>query len=278
VGGAPPLHLQLLMTVNLPRSAVNLAPSYSDLHDALVAGFATNGAVVDEEAAAPLYREARLLWGQSESVHPTVDLAGTLRAAADSGRFESPAPGSAPEQLVLAQLGATLPELTVPPELVGGQSAPLWGPPLDGLVVVTVHSTRRLCALDDAGCVLAGQAPPDFFAGVRPDGTVGWLAPPGGGAGFALARVVFLDIVTGEDETPSDFRARCAAVPGFSRTLLDDMEPSPPIYYRALATALGGRSVLVLSVDLCEALGTAGPGKLAAVTATIAARLGGGHR
>src|SRR5262249_53706138 len=155
----------------------------------------------------------------------------TLRAASDSGLYEPPPAGTQPEQRNLQQLGANLGQLTIPPPLVGGDSIPLYGPPTDAFVVVTVHSTPRLCPLGDASCQLGGSSPLDYFAAMRGDGTAAWIQPIGASPGVPARRVIFVEIVTSEGESTQQFQTRCAAVPGFSRTLLDVIEPSPVVYY-----------------------------------------------
>src|SRR5262249_51894551 len=123
-GGGPPngpaAHIQILWLLNLPRSAINLVDSYAALHAGLIAALSAAKISVDPTAVARVYGGPGLLWGRSDRVQPMKDLATTLREAADSGKYELPAAGTA-EQANLAALGAMLPTLTVPPALVGGQ-------------------------------------------------------------------------------------------------------------------------------------------------------------
>jgi hypothetical protein len=253
-GPPPPVaHVQMLWTINLPRSAANLSSFYAELHDGFVAALADVGVAVDQDGVAAQYGQPGLVWGESERVHPNRDLASVLRDAAGSGAFEPPS-APVPEQENLAVLGARLPSLTIPPPLTGGDSIPLYGR-RDGMVVATVQATRRLCGIGDGACALGGRPPADYFAATAPDGSAAWLAAAGGGAGLPAGRIFFVDFVTSEGESPDAFRARCAAVPGFSRTLLDVMAPSPSIYYYQLVTELGGRGAVAVRVDLCEALG-----------------------
>jgi hypothetical protein len=270
-GGPAPViaHVQLLTLFNLPLSAVNLTPGYAEVHDALIAALLQAGIVVDATGVAPQYGAPGLLWGQSDRVQPQLDLLTVLRSSANSGRYELGAGG--PEQRNLAALGGSLGALTVPPSLLGGASIPLYDTPRDGIVVATVHSTRRACALSDDACRLGGLSPVEFFTSARGNGTASWIAPPQGAPGFPLPRVAFVDIFTSEGEAPDQFRARCAAIPGFSRTLLDDMEPSPVVYYAGFQDEVGARGPIAESVDLCEALGDAGHALLERTAGAIAA-------
>ncbi|HJZ88485.1 MAG TPA: hypothetical protein VKN99_25105 [Polyangia bacterium] len=273
-GGIQDAHIQVLWQFNLPRTAVNLAGDYAELHHELVDQLVTAHVQVAQDGVAALYGPVGLIWGQSGRVHPNVDLLPTLLAAADSGQFTGPAPGSAAEQANLAQLGTLLPTLTVPPQIVDGQSVPLYGPALDAFLVVTVHSTRRLCGLLDDACRIAGQAPVDYFAATRPDGSASWLAVAGRGPGVPIGKLIFLDIITSENESPDAFRTRCAAVPGFSRTLLDDLEPSPVVYYTDFQSQIGGRGpVATAPLDLCDAFGDAGRMLMQTAAHAIASRI-----
>ena len=274
-GGGPIGHVQMLWQFNLPRTAVNLAPGYARFHDGLIAALTNDKVAVDQTGVAGQYGPVQLVWGASDRAQPNKSLSDTLRAAADSGLYEPPAPGSQPEQQNLEQLGANLGQLTIPPPLVGGDSIPLYGPARDAFVVVTVHSTRRLCALGDGSCQLAGQSPIDYFAVMRGDGTAAWIQPIGASAGVPQNRIVFVDIVTSEGESTQQFQTRCAAVPGFSRTLLDVMEPSPVVYYGDFASQAGAHGMFATRLDLCNALGDPGVSMLQTVALEIAQRVAG---
>jgi hypothetical protein len=200
-------------------------------------------------------------------------LSDTLVAAANSGLYEPPAAGAEPEQTNLMQLGANLAALTIPPELVAGESIPLYGTAPDAFVVVTVHSTARLCGLTDGACRLAGMSPVEYFAQTRTDGSAAWLQAIGGATGVPLSRVIFVDIVTSEGEAPAAFQARCAGVPGFSRTLLDVLAPSATIYYGEFVTQASAHNMLAEKIDLCDALGDSGADLMNQVARDIAARI-----
>jgi len=274
-GGGPVAHVQMLWQFNLPRTAANLAPYYGHFHDGLISALTDEHIAVDQTGAAAQYGPVQLVWGSSDRAQPSQDLSTTLAAAATSGQYEPPTPGSEPEQQNLQQLGANLSQLTIPPDLVGGNSITLYGTARDAFIVVTVHSTRRMCALGDAGCHLGGSPPVDYFTAANPDGSARWLQAIGGAPSVPTSKVMFVDIVTSEGETTSAFQARCSAVPGFSRTLLDVIEPSPVVYYGDFATQVGGQGLLARKIDLCDALGDAGTSLLRTVAVDIATRLAG---
>jgi hypothetical protein len=274
-GGGPVAHVQMLWQFNLPRTAVNLAPYYGRFHDGLISALTDEHIAVDQTGVAAQYGPAQLVWGASDRAQPTQMLSDTLAAAANSGQFEPPTAGSQPEQQNLQQLGQNLSQLTIPPQLVGGDSIPLYGTARDAFIVVTVHSTRRMCALGDAGCQLGGTGPVAYFAATRGDGTAQWLQAIGGAPGVQVNRVMFVDIVTSEAETTAAFDARCSAVPGFSRTLLDVIEPSPVVYYGDFATQAGAQGMVARKIDLCDALGDSGTSLLRTVAVDIATRIAG---
>src|SRR5262249_17508955 len=155
---------------------------------------------VDQTGVAAQYGPVQLLWGASERAQPNQMLSDTLAAAANAGLYEPPAAGTQPEQQNLRQLGSYLSQLIIPPPLVGGDSIALYGTARDAFIVVTVHSTRRMCGLGDAGCQLGGTGPLDYFAVTRSDGTASWLQPIGGAPGVPVDRVIFVEIVTSEGE------------------------------------------------------------------------------
>ena len=276
-GGGPIAHVQMLWQFNLPRTAANLTPFYARFHDNLIAALTDSHIAVDETGVAGQYGPVQLIWGSSSRAQPSQNLQDTLTMAASSGMFEPPAAGSEAEQINLQQLGANLANLTIPPQLVNGDSIVLYGPPVDAFIVVTVHSTARLCALGDAGCQLAGSQPLDFFTAVRGDGTASWLQQIGGSPGIAMDHVYWVDIVTSEAESTSAFTARCSAVPGFSRTLLDVIAPSPAVYYNDFKTQGTSRGLLVQEIDMCEALGDPSVSLLRSAAGAITTRLASQH-
>jgi hypothetical protein len=89
--------------------------------------------------------------------------------------------------------------------------------------------------------------------------------------------VYFVDIVTSENESTTQFQARCSAVPGFSRTLLDVIAPSPFVYYDDFKSQATTRGLLAQKIDLCDALGDPGTSQLRSVAGAIATRLAGQH-
>ena len=276
-GGGPIAHVQMLWQFNLPRTAANLAPYYSRFHDNLIADLTDAHIAVDSTGVAPQYGAVQLIWGSSSRAQPSQNLQDTLSMAASSGQFEPPAAGSEAEQINLQQLGANLSQLTIPPQLVNGDSIPLYGPAVDGFIVVTVHSTARLCALGDSGCQLGGSQPVDFFTAVRSDGTASWLQQISASPGYPMDKVFYVDIVTSEGESTTAFQTRCSAVPGFSRTLLDVIAPSPVVYYNDFKTQASARGLLVDEIDMCDALGDPSISLLRSAAGAITTRLAAQH-
>jgi hypothetical protein len=276
-GGGPIAHVQMLWQFNLPRTAANLAPYYARFHDNLINDLTDAHIAVDSTGVAPQYGAVQLIWGSSSRAQPSQTLLDTLTMAASSGAYEPPTAGSEAEQINLQQLGANLSQLTIPPQLVNGDSIPLYGPAVDGFIVVTVHSTARLCALGDAGCQLGGSQPVDFFTAVRSDGTASWLQQISSSPGIPMDKVFYVDIVTSEGESTTAFQSRCSNVPGFSRTLLDVIAPSPVIYYNDFKTQATARGLLVEEIDMCDALGDPSISLLRSAAGAITTRLAGQH-
>jgi hypothetical protein len=148
----------------------------------------------------------------------------------------------------------------------------------DGLVVLTVHSGPRRCALDDDTCRLFGSTADEYFSLEDEFGSARWLQEPQFFETDYLLparRIMFVSIVTAEGEDGVvNFVERCRAVPGFSQSYLDALQASPAPYYGEWTRRMSDRGFVALKYDLCEALGNGFTALAQQAATTIAARLG----
>jgi hypothetical protein len=270
-GVIPPqvFHAQALYVVNLSRSAANLAGTYADLITQMNAALAARYLSVDEYAVLPIYggvnNAPQLIYGDPSTT--AGDLSASLGDATLSGLYDTPL-GSA-EQQNLYTITRSLDQATLPPPAEGGRSPTFFGPPLDLFLVVTLQSAKRLCADGDSACLLVGQSPLDAFSASDDSGNAAWLKLNGGS--YPAARTYQLYIMTGEQQSFADLQARCSAMPGFPKTLLDALQPSDVPYYGDLAGGLTMRGWHAESIDFCDAIASGGAQKLRDVAGRIAA-------
>lgn len=258
----PDIHAQALYVVNLSRASGNLAQAYAATILGLHSLLAARHVLVDEWAVLPSSnadgrRPAFVFGGSNSILAPDVQgLDAALAKAAASGAYDPPAAGVVAEQAPLADIAKRLGSATLPPELNGGNSAPAFSTAHEIFIVVTIQPTRRRCALSDTNCLLDGADPVAFFTKEGAFGSADWLHFQAGSVPRANIRHLF--ITTREGESPADFALRCGAVPGFPRTLLDVMEPSPAAYYQPLAEKLAAAGTEAYAADLCDLLGSSG--------------------
>jgi hypothetical protein len=269
IGPPQIFHAQALYVVNLSRSAANLAGTYADLITQLNAALAARNLTVDQYAVLPLYggvnNAPQLIYGDPSAT--AGDLSATLGGATLSGLYDTPL-GSA-EQLNLYTLTRSLDQATLPPPDTGGQSPTFFSPPVDLFLVVTLQSAKRLCADGDVACQLQGASPLDAFSATDGSGNASWLTLTGGA--YPSARTYQLFIDTGEQQSFADLQARCSAMPGFPKTLLDALQPSDVPYYGDLSTGLSMRGWHAETIDFCDAIASGGAQKLHDVASRVAA-------
>jgi hypothetical protein len=269
-GGATPspVHAQALFVVDLDRASANLVGSYAGLIDGLRSALAERLVIVDQVAVLPIYGGVTgmpaLVYGDPGGG----DLAAVLGPTANGGLFDHPLPGVTAEQYNLATIAPHLDTATLPPELTNGESRPFFSPPTDLFLVVTIHPTRRLCAESDSACTIGGVAPVDVFSAAAGDGTAAWLKLPGGS--YPRARIYQVFLTTSEGESAAAFQQRCGGLPGFPKTLLDVIAPSPASYYGDLATGLSAEGWHAERLDLCEAFAAGGEELLRGLAGRIA--------
>jgi hypothetical protein len=140
-------------------------------------------------------------------------------------------------------------------------------PPADGLVVVILSASDRLCGYDSADCEIAGAPAAAHFTATDDRGAT-WANFPGE-AGLAPSRIFFAPIVTAEGVSYGDFYSGCTELPNFPATLIDVMEPGSRGFWGPFVEDIidaGGRAEMV---DMCEAMSSRGPSALASVVGKI---------
>jgi hypothetical protein len=261
-GPPPPIHVQALVAINLGRASTNLVGPFSSIVDHLGAALTTANIVLDQYAVVPLYGSAtgapELLYGYPAS--GAGELSSVLQPPTLSGDYDQPIAGVTAEQYNPYTIGGRLDTATLPPELTDGSTTPFFNAPADLFLFVTIQPSRRLCDEADPACAIGGADPVAAFSAVDGSGNAQWLKLPGGA--YPAKRVYQVAFDTKEGETPAEFQARCGAIPGFPKALLDVMEPSPTTYYGDLAKGLGGQGMHAEQLDLCEALGAGGAAQL----------------
>jgi len=269
-----PLEASVLFVANLQKSSANLAGQYAAIISSLAAYWQSVGLSIDNMGLISTYADQfgpRLLLGRSSAngqppsqlalagalvalasqgitdyerllplIAPTLsnigdgDLEVALQLMASSGYFDGD--GETSEAKNLIEFGRGLNVASLPAELGGIDRRAFFSVPHDLFSIVYLQPLPRRCALGTSACDVDGRAPTDIFRVTNPDGTLSWLSFSGGG--IRPEQVVQVSIATSEGESESDFTKRCSGLPGFPRSLLDVMAPSPNAFFGPLMKAL----------------------------------------
>ncbi len=273
-----PLEASVLYVANLQKSSANLAQQYAGIITGLTAFWQSAGLSISNMGLISTYADSsgpRLLMGRSAAagqppsslalvaalaaaadagrtdyqdllplIAPTLaniddaDVAPALQLLAASGNFEGD--GKTSEAKNLIDFGRALNSASLPPELGGIDRSAFFAVPHDLFIVVYLQPLARRCALGTPACNVDGRSPADIFRDTKADGGVSWLSFSNGS--ILPEQVVQVSIATSEGESQTSFESRCKALPGFPRTLLDVMEPSPNAYFTPLMNALERRA------------------------------------
>jgi hypothetical protein len=197
------------------------------------------------------------------------DIVTTLQKLAASGQYDGI--GTTNEGEGVIRTGTHLVEAHLPPDLGGLDGAAFFDRPRSLFMVIYLQPLARKCAMSSTDCQVDGRSPADIFTEANADGTAAWLHFANGG--IPISQVVHVAIDTKEGETPDAFRTRCKAVNGFPANLLDVMEPSQPLYFDPLVSALNtAHKGTGQAGDLCNLLGEIGlsdPGQRKSLNALI---------
>jgi hypothetical protein len=258
----PPKVVDMVVLVDLSRSAANLNESYHQVLGQLFAALGEKNISVRRAAMAPLYRRiggaVPLLYGDKD---PNSQFSGFGEAIAyytfdDGAMFLQEEVDADGENL--ATLGLDLDERTIyRPESAEEDGSPYFGEAADGFLVVTLSASERRCAADAEDCRLDMRAPGSYFTATRSGGDAEWLLLPGP-TGLPPSKIIHIPVVTAEGVDFTTFEKQCTGQAGFPAAKLDVMEPSDKTYFGPVVDGIrdgGGRAH---KVDLCEAMSIQG--------------------
>lgn len=258
-----PKIVDMLVLVDLDRSAANLNDSYHQVLGQLYVALGERGITVRKAAMAPLYHQVGgavpLLYGDKdeEGVFKDFGEAIAYYTYDDGAKYLQEQVEADGENL--AVVGMELDERPIyKPGQAQVNATPYFELPADGFLVVSLSASPRRCGLDEAGCQLDGRSPQAYFTETDEAGNARWLQLAGGQS-LPVSKVFHLAIVTAEDKNFEDFESDCTLNPGFPAGKLDVMEPSDKAYFGPLIEAIEDQGGHAAMIDLCEAMSLAGP-------------------
>jgi hypothetical protein len=199
------------------------------------------------------------------------DLQPALQLLASSGNFDGD--GQSCEAQNLIAFGQGLNSAALPPELGGIDRSAFFDSPRDLFIVVYLQPVARRCQLPSDTCNVNGRSPTDIFLDTDGYGGVTWLSFSSG-TSISPSQVVQVAVATAEGEGQTDFENGCKAVTGFPLNVLDDIGPSPNLYFTPLMAALNAAYPGTgQSADFCQLIGSkpdAAIQKLGSSVATLA--------
>ena len=287
----PPLTASVLFVANLARSSVNLSGQYAAIMTGLLSYLGSRGLSIANMGLIPTYGDQygpRLLLGRSgsnpappsslalllaaaaangntdyqsllQTIAPTLgniddsDLQPALQLLAGSGNFDGNNQNCEAQNLIA--FGQGLSSAALPPQYGGIDRSAFFDSPHDLFIVVYLQPLARRCALPSDACNVNGRSPTDIFLDTDGYGGVTWLTFTNGT--ISPSQVVQVAIATAEGQSQSDFETKCKAVTGFPLNLLDDIGPSPNLYFTPLLAALNAAHPGTgQSADFCQLIGT----------------------
>lgn len=268
-----PKVVDLLVMVELNRSAVSLAPDYQTIIGTLVAALALKNVTVRKVGLAPMYERTGaavpLIYGLGDEDAEFSSYAEAIAFfAADDGQRYLTARADA-DGKNMADVGLELDTRAIyHPTTADAEGRPYFEEPADGLVVLSLTAKSRTCAYNDAGCKLGGQAPAAYLSKESGDG-LEWLEFANGKR-LPRERVFHLAIATSERLSGGEFDSFCEGKTGFPASKLDFMEPSSRAYYEPLIAELADRDVPGRYIDLCVAMSLSGAAEIGVASGDIA--------
>jgi len=287
----PPLSASVLFVANLARSSVNLSSQYAAIMTGFLSYLGSRGLSIANMGLIPTYGDQygpRLLLGRSgsnpappsslalllaaaaangntdyqsllQTIAPTLgniddsDLQPALQLLAGSGGFDGNNQNCEAQNLIA--FGQGLSSAALPPQYGGIDRSAFFDSPHDLFIVVYLQPLARRCALPSDACNVNGRSPTDIFLDTDGYGGVTWLTFTNGT--ISPSQVVQVAIATAEGQSQSDFETKCKAVTGFPLNLLDDVGPSPNLYFTPLLAALNAAHPGTgQSADFCQLIGT----------------------
>jgi hypothetical protein len=290
----PPLTASVLFVANLARTSVNLSNQYAGIMTGFMNYLESRGLSIANMGLISTYGDQfgpRLLLGRqgsssSQSLPPALALLGLLGADAGLSNYQNLLPIIAPtlaniddadlplalqilagsgnfdgdgqncEAQNLIGFGQGLNSESLPLGQGGIDRSAFFDSPRDLFIVVYLQPVARRCALPSDACNVNGRSPTDIFLDKDSSGGVTWLSFSSG-TSISPSQVVQVAIATAEGQSQTDFETRCKAVTGFPNGVLDDIGPSPNLYFTPLMAALNAaNSGTGQSADFCQLIGS----------------------
>ncbi len=290
----PPLTASILFVANLARTSVNLSNQYAGIMTGFMNYLGSRGLSIANMGLISTYGDEfgpRLLLGRqgsssSQSLPPALALLGLLGADAGLSNYQSLLPIIAPtlaniddadlplalqilagsgnfdgdgqscEAKNLIGFGQGLDSAALPAGQGGIDRSAFFDSPRDLFIVVYLQPVARRCALPSDACNVNGRSPTDIFLDTDASGGVTWLSFSSG-TSISPSQVVQVAIATAEGQSQTDFEAKCKAVTGFPLNVLDDIGPSPNLYFTPLMAALNAANPGTgQSADFCQLIGS----------------------
>lgn len=252
-----PKVVDMLVMVELDRSATSMADAYQTIYLQLVAAMALKEITVRKVALAPMYRQSGgavpLIWGLGDPNAEFSDLGSAVFffAKDDGQNYLRDRVDTDGENL--AALGLDLDTRSLyHPTTADPNAVPYYTTPSDGFVVVQMSAKARGCGYSDAACELGGQTAAAYFTEQSEDQAT-WLQLAGQQS-LPSNKIYHLLIATSEGVDIDTFIDNCERQPGFPAGKLDYMEPSQKSYFGPLAGQIqekGGRGQFM---DMCTAM------------------------
>jgi hypothetical protein len=291
----PPLTASVLFVANLARSSVNLSNQYAGIMTGFMSYLGSRGLSIANMGLISTYGDQfgpRLLLGRSsasnqsppsslallallaeqadagntdyltllKTIAPTLaniddaDLPVALQLLAGSGNFDGD--GQSCEAQNLIGFGQGLNSAALPPQYGGIDRSAFFDSPRDLFIVVYLQPVARRCALPSDACNVNGRSPTDIFLDTDGYGGVTWLSFSSG-TSISPSQVVQVAIATGEGQSQTDFETKCKAVTGFPLNVLDELGPSPNLYFTPLMAALNAAHPGTgQTADFCQLIGS----------------------
>lgn len=252
-----PKVVDMLVMVELDRSATSMAESYQTIYLQLVAAMALKKITVRKVALAPMYRQSGgavpLIWGSGDPNAEFSDLGQAVFFFANDDGQNYLRDRVDTDGENLAALGLELDTRSLyHPTTSDPDAVPYFTTPADGFVVVQMSAKDRGCGYSDAACELDGQAAGAYFT-EQAESKATWLQL-GGKESLPSKKIYHLLIATSEQTDIDTFIEYCELQPGFPAGKLDYMEPSVKAYFGPLAEQIKEKNGQSQFMDLCTAM------------------------
>lgn len=257
-----PKVMDMLVMVELDRSATSMAESYQQILASLTLTLTEKKITLRKVALAPMYRRTGaavpLIYGLGDEGSEFSNYGEAIFFFAnDDGQMYLRDRASADGEN-LAALGQELDTRSLyHPTTADPDAIPYFTEPADGFMVVQITAKARTCAYSDAACQLDGTNPGSYFTRSSEQETAAWLQL-GGQRGLKKDKIFHLFIATAEQTDIDGMITKCERIPDFPAGKLDYMEPSSKSYYEPLAEQIKGQGGKAQYVDLCTAMSTIG--------------------